>query len=133
MLLLKVFSLFTPALCATLLRRADVEHHEKRGVLGWFNRVLARSGTDRYDSAVARVIGKPKRYMVTYLLIAGVVALLFMRSSAVVRICLTRTREPSYVDLRTGRHAAPRRRSRSVKKVEAYYIAVSPKSISSSR
>jgi multidrug efflux pump len=79
-MLLSVFLALTltPALCATLLRRADVEHHEKRGVLGWFNRVLAR-GTDRYDSAVARVIGKPMRYMAIYLLIAGVVALLFMK------------------------------------------------------
>ncbi|WP_027800679.1 efflux RND transporter permease subunit [Paraburkholderia dilworthii] len=79
-MLLSVFLALTltPALCATLLRRADVGHHAKRGVLGWFNRVLAR-GTDRYDSAVARVIGKPIRYMVIYVLIAGVVALLFMK------------------------------------------------------
>lgn len=79
-MLLSVFLALTltPALCATLLKRSDVEHHDRRGVLGWFNRVLSR-GTDRYDSAVARVIGKPMRYMVIYVLIAGVVALLFMK------------------------------------------------------
>ncbi|MFM0214952.1 efflux RND transporter permease subunit [Paraburkholderia caledonica] len=79
-MLLSVFLALTltPALCATLLKRSDVEHHAKRGLLGWFNRVLSR-GTDRYDSAVAHVIGKPMRYMVIYALIAGVVALLFMK------------------------------------------------------
>jgi len=79
-MLLSVFLALTltPALCATLLKRSDVEHHAKRGLLGWFNRVLSR-GTDRYDSAVAHVIGKPMRYMVVYALIAGVVALLFMK------------------------------------------------------
>jgi multidrug efflux pump len=79
-MLLSVFLALTltPALCATMLRRADVGHRAERGVLGWFNRVLGR-GTDRYDSAVSRVIGKPMRYMVIYVLIAGVVALLFMK------------------------------------------------------
>ena len=79
-MLLSVFLALTltPALCATLLRRAHARQYPKRGVLGWFNRVLAR-GTDRYDSAVSRVIGKPMRYMVIYVLIAGVVALLFMK------------------------------------------------------
>ncbi|MDP9646446.1 efflux RND transporter permease subunit [Paraburkholderia caledonica] len=79
-MLLSVFLALTltPALCATLLKRSDVEHHAKRGLLGWFNRVLSR-GTDRYDSAVAHVIGKPMRYMVIYASIAGVVALLFMK------------------------------------------------------
>ncbi|MGN8111285.1 efflux RND transporter permease subunit [Paraburkholderia sp. 22098] len=79
-MLLSVFLALTltPALCATLLKRSDVEHHAKGGLLGWFNRVLSR-GTDRYDSAVAHVIGKPMRYMVIYALIAGVVALLFMK------------------------------------------------------
>jgi multidrug efflux pump len=79
-MLLSVFLALTltPALCATLLKRSDVEHHPKRGLLGWFNRVLSR-GTDRYDSAVAHVIGKPMRYMAIYVLIAGVVALLFMK------------------------------------------------------
>src|SRR5471030_573446 len=79
-MLLSVFLALTltPALCATLLRRSDVEHHEKRGVLGWFNRVLAR-GTDRYSTGVLRVVGKPMRYLVIYALIAGVVVLLFTK------------------------------------------------------
>ncbi|MCZ4142993.1 hypothetical protein BZG17_34935, partial [Escherichia coli] len=27
----------TPALCATLLKPASAEHHEKKGFFGWFN------------------------------------------------------------------------------------------------
>jgi len=35
---------FTPALCATLLKPvAQGEHHEKRGFFGWFNRTFERS------------------------------------------------------------------------------------------
>lgn len=42
----------TPALCATLLKRADVEHHEKRGFFGWFNRWFAKSNAG-YSSSLA--------------------------------------------------------------------------------
>jgi multidrug efflux pump len=33
----------TPALCATLLRPVDKDHHEKKGFFGWFNRGLSRT------------------------------------------------------------------------------------------
>ncbi|WP_434113005.1 efflux RND transporter permease subunit [Paraburkholderia caffeinilytica] len=120
-MLLSVFLALTltPALCATLLRRADVEHHTKRGILGWFNRVLTR-GTDRYDSTVARVIRKPMRYMVIYVLIAGVVALLFMKLPSSYLpdedqgIIITSISAP------VGTPAA--QTLEVVKKVEAYYL-----------
>jgi multidrug efflux pump len=122
-MLLSVFLALTltPALCATLLRRNDVEHHAKRGVFGWFNRVLAR-GTDRYDSAVSRVIGNPMRYMVIYVLIAGVVALLFMKLPSSYLpdedqgIIITSISAP------VGTPAA--QTLETVKKVEAYYLGL---------
>ncbi|MFM0185621.1 efflux RND transporter permease subunit [Paraburkholderia nemoris] len=122
-MLLSVFLALTltPALCATMLRRADVEHHTKRGVLGWFNRVLTR-GTDRYDSTVARVIGKPMRYMVIYVLIGGVVALLFMKLPSSYLpdedqgIIITSISAP------VGTPAA--QTLEVVKKVEAYYLGL---------
>jgi multidrug efflux pump len=122
-MLLSVFLALTltPALCATLLRRDDVEHHAKRGVFGWFNRVLAR-GTDRYDSAVSRVIGNPMRYMVIYVLIAGVVALLFMKLPSSYLpdedqgIIITSISAP------VGTPAA--QTLETVKKVEAYYLGL---------
>ncbi|MGF6920554.1 efflux RND transporter permease subunit [Paraburkholderia sp. 40] len=67
----------TPALCATLLKRADVEHHEKRGFFGWFNRWFTKSNAG-YSSSLARVVAKPTRYMLVYGVIAGIVALLYV-------------------------------------------------------
>lgn len=67
----------TPALCATLLRGQDLGHAQKRGVLGWFNRVFD-SGAARYDSLLARAVAKPKRSMAVYGLITGIVALLYV-------------------------------------------------------
>ncbi|OXC76990.1 efflux RND transporter permease subunit [Caballeronia sordidicola] len=122
-MLLSVFLALTltPALCATLLRRSDVEHHEKRGVLGWFNRVLAR-GTDRYSTGVSRVVGKPMRYLVIYALIAGVVVLLFTKlpssylpeedQGIIITSISTPVGTPSAKTLET------------VKQVEAYYLGL---------
>ncbi|MDN7500863.1 efflux RND transporter permease subunit [Burkholderia gladioli] len=67
----------TPALCATLLKPTDVEHHEKRGFLGWFNRWFAKSNAG-YRSSLARVVARPARYMLFYGVITGVVALLYV-------------------------------------------------------
>jgi multidrug efflux pump len=122
-MLLSVFLALTltPALCATLLKRSDVEHHEKRGLLGGFNRLLAR-GTHRYDATVARVIGKPMRYMVIYALIAGVVALLFMKLPSSYLpdedqgIIITSISAP------VGTPAAAT--LETVKQVEAYYLGL---------
>ncbi|MDN7180506.1 efflux RND transporter permease subunit [Caballeronia sp. SEWSISQ10-4 2] len=122
-MLLSVFLALTltPALCATLLRRSDVEHHEKRGLLGWFNRVLAR-GTDRYSTGVSRVVGKPVRYLVIYALIAGVVGLLFTKlpssylpeedQGIIITSISTPVGTPSAKTLET------------VKQVEAYYLGL---------
>ena len=122
-MLLSVFLALTltPALCATLLRRSDVEHHEKRGLLGWFNRVLAR-GTDRYSTGVLRVLGKPVRYLVIYALIAGVVVLLFTKlpssylpeedQGIIITSISTPVGTPSAKTLDT------------VKQVEAYYLGL---------
>ncbi|WP_031358409.1 efflux RND transporter permease subunit [Caballeronia sordidicola] len=122
-MLLSVFLALTltPALCATLLKRSDMDHHEKRGVLGWFNRVLAR-GTDRYSTGVSRVVGKPVRYLVIYALIAGVVVLLFTKlpssylpeedQGIIITSISTPVGTPSAKTLDT------------VKQVEAYYLGL---------
>jgi len=41
-----VRDLFTPALCATLLKPPEKGHHEKRGFFGWFNRHFVRGNRD---------------------------------------------------------------------------------------
>ena len=70
--------ILTPALCATILKPAKKGHHEKRGFFGWFNRNFNRA-TDRYQSAVGRMLGKSARYLVIYVAIVAVLALLFTR------------------------------------------------------
>ena len=47
--------MFTPALCATILKRAE-DAHGKRGFFGWFNRNFDR-GNRRYDRV--RAAGDP--------------------------------------------------------------------------
>src|SRR3954469_13170047 len=79
-----LFSVFlamslTPALCATLLKPAAKEHrHEKRGVLGWFNRSFAKS-TTRYQSGVGRILKHNPLTMLVYLVIIGLVCLLYVK------------------------------------------------------
>src|SRR3546814_20294908 len=47
--------IFTPALCATMLRPSDVDHQQKKGFFGWFNRMFDR-GTARYERGVAGIL-----------------------------------------------------------------------------
>src|SRR6202795_3742675 len=49
--------IFTPALCATLLKPPEKEHPEKRGFFGWFNRHFER-GNRAYEGAVSRVVNR---------------------------------------------------------------------------
>jgi multidrug efflux pump len=69
----------TPALCATLLRpirRGEV--HTQSGFFGWFNRRFD-SGSQRYRGIVAKIIGRPVRFMLIYLGLASLMGLLFIR------------------------------------------------------
>jgi multidrug efflux pump len=70
--------IFTPALCATLLKPPEKGHHEKRGFFGWFNRHFER-GNRAYEGAVSRVVNRTGRYLIVFVVIVGVMALLFMR------------------------------------------------------
>jgi multidrug efflux pump len=73
-----VAMIFTPALCATLLKRSDVEHHERRGFFGWFNRNFERAN-HRYINGVHGVLERPRRYLAVYAAIVLVLGLLFVR------------------------------------------------------
>jgi multidrug efflux pump len=68
----------TPALCATLLKPVDPEHHEKKGFFGWFNRAFKRT-THGYEGLVARVIRKAGRYLVIYGVVLGAVGFLYTK------------------------------------------------------
>ena len=63
----------TPALCATLLKPVDPNHHERKGFFGAFNRLFRRT-TNSYQSGVAKMLKTTARYMVLYgVIIAAVV------------------------------------------------------------
>jgi multidrug efflux pump len=69
---------FTPALCATMLKPADKNHHKKKGLFDWFNRGYAASSR-KYQNAVARMLGKAAYYLILFAVIVGVMAFLYWR------------------------------------------------------
>jgi multidrug efflux pump len=70
---------FTPALCATLLKPIPKGHHgSKKGFFGWFNRNFDRS-SHSYANSVARGLNRTKRLMLVYLLIVVGMVFLFTR------------------------------------------------------
>jgi multidrug efflux pump len=66
----------TPALCATLLKPVDPDHHEKKGFFGWFNRGFSRTAKG-YESVVARILKRAARYLVIYAAIIGAVVVVY--------------------------------------------------------
>ncbi|MDA8446190.1 efflux RND transporter permease subunit [Paracidovorax valerianellae] len=69
----------TPALCATLLKPIDPEHHaEKKGFFGWFNRSF-KNATHGYESRMGKLLRRSGRMMIVYLALIGAVAVVFMR------------------------------------------------------
>ncbi|WAN09488.1 efflux RND transporter permease subunit [Stutzerimonas balearica] len=70
--------IFTPALCATMLKASDGEHQQKRGFFGWFNRTFDR-GVHRYERGVAGVLRRKAPFLLVYLVIVAAMALLFTR------------------------------------------------------
>ena len=66
---------FTPALCATILRPPS--HAPRKGFFGWFNRNFERA-SNGYGNAVGRVLGKTKRIYLIYVLIVLGMAYLFI-------------------------------------------------------
>ena len=69
--------IFTPALCATLLKRPD---HGKtsRGFAGWFNRNFDR-GNRVYIRGLGGALKRPVRFLLVYGLIVGGLAVVFLR------------------------------------------------------
>jgi hydrophobe/amphiphile efflux-1 (HAE1) family protein len=71
--------IFTPALCATILKPVEKGHKEKQtGFFGWFNRVFNRSNRI-YQGGVSRVIRRPISFGLVYVLIVAALAFFFVR------------------------------------------------------
>ena len=74
---------FTPALCATMLKPIEKGHeHGEGGLLGgffhWFNTKFER-GTQRYESAVGGILRRRLRFMLIYVVIVAALGFLFVR------------------------------------------------------
>jgi len=72
--------IFTPALCATLLKpiHKGEGHGPKRGFFGWFNRSFERS-VQSYERGVASILRHKAPYLLAYLLIIVGMVVLFTR------------------------------------------------------
>ena len=69
----------TPALCASLLKNVDRDHMAPRtGFFGWFNRVFGKTVT-QYSSGVGKIVRKPWRYVLIYLVITAITVWAFLR------------------------------------------------------
>jgi hydrophobe/amphiphile efflux-1 (HAE1) family protein len=69
--------IFTPALCATLLRPKKQARTQK-GLFGWFNRNFERAN-QKYEGGVVHVVHRTGRYLLIFALIVVLMAVLFVR------------------------------------------------------
>ncbi|MFP5504857.1 MAG: efflux RND transporter permease subunit [Gammaproteobacteria bacterium] len=75
--------IFTPALCATILKPVAKGHEHGEGswfsgFFHWFNGMFDRN-RDRYESAVGKILQRSLRFLAIYVAIVGVLALLLVR------------------------------------------------------
>ncbi|MGX5217690.1 efflux RND transporter permease subunit [Pseudomonas segetis] len=71
--------IFTPALCATLLKPIkDGQVHSKRGFFGWFNNTFER-GVSGYERSVGSILRHKLPYLILYALILCIIAWMFSR------------------------------------------------------
>jgi len=74
-----VAMVFTPALCATLLKPVEKGHAAiDTGFFGWFNRTFEKS-SHKYEGFVGKILNRGGRSLLVYALILGVLAFVFMR------------------------------------------------------
>ncbi|MYM25740.1 efflux RND transporter permease subunit [Duganella sp. FT135W] len=74
-----VAMVFTPALCATILKPVEKGHHlTNKGFFGWFNRTFERS-TNKYQGIVGAILNRGGRSLAVYGIIVVVLAVVFVR------------------------------------------------------
>ena len=109
----------TPALCATLLKPIEKGHHyHETGFFGWFNSFFERSNL-RYQGSVRQVLSRPKRFFASFLVMAGVAALVFVRLPTAFLPAEDQGWVMAFVQTPVG--ATQERTSRVVDKLEDYF------------
>ena len=70
---------FTPALCATMLKQIEKGHHiREKGFFGWFNRSFDAANS-RYQRVVDAITSRRIRGMMAYAVIVGLMVFAFLR------------------------------------------------------
>jgi multidrug efflux pump len=108
----------TPALCATLLKPVVAgEHHERKGLFGWFNRGMEKTKT-RYSGTVRWMLARSGRFLVIYVVILLGLGWAFMRLPA----GFLPIDDQGFIttDVQTPPEASYNRTAEAVKQVEAY-------------
>ncbi|GAB3411032.1 multidrug transporter [bacteria symbiont BFo1 of Frankliniella occidentalis] len=115
-----VAMILTPALCSTLLKPlAQGHHHSRRGFFGWFNRVF-NSQAQRYQRGVARILAKGGRWLLLYLALIAIMALLFVRLPTSFLPLEDRGIFTTQIQLPPG--STLQQTTKVVEKVEKYYL-----------
>ena len=110
----------TPALCATLLKAPDQDHHEKTtGFFGWFNRNFNR-GRMGYHKGAQYVGHRGKRFLALYALI--LLALVFMFTRIPTAFLPDEDQGIMFVQVATPAGATAGRTLESMKRVEKFIL-----------
>src|SRR5690606_34004703 len=105
----------------TILKPINPDHHaDKKGFFGWFNRHFDRF-TNRYQGGVARVVHRPKRFMIVYLVIAAALALMYVRLPSSFLPIEDQGFVITNVQLPAG--ASSNRTSEAMRQMEEYYMS----------
>ncbi|YCI30325.1 multidrug efflux RND transporter permease AcrD [Erwinia sp. PK3-005] len=123
-----VAMILTPALCASLLKPVAPGHHQRRGFFGWFNRMFARN-TERYERRVARLLRQAGRWLLLYLAIIALMALLFLHLPTSFLPLEDRGIFTTQVQLPPG--STQQQTLKVVEKVERYYLTHEKENIES--
>ena len=70
--------IFTPALCATLLKPVPAQGHTSNRFFGGFNRLVERT-SNHYQTCVAHMLKRAGRFLMLYVLLSVALLVLFMR------------------------------------------------------
>ncbi|QAV05199.1 RND efflux system, inner membrane transporter CmeB [Vibrio cholerae] len=66
----------TPALCATLLKPVNTNHHEQTRFAKWFNRGFSRMN-NRYESQVNALVNRKGRMMLVFVFLCAILVLMY--------------------------------------------------------
>ena len=124
-----VAMVFTPALCATLLKPVPKGHHMKNtGFFGWFNRGFER-GTNKYQGIVGGLLKRSGRSLIMYAVLLVVLALVFMRLPTSFLPEEDQGVLFSQIQLPTG--ATQQRTLKVIEKVENHFLTAEKDSVAS--